>query len=159
MLRDITFLNSKEIRHCKQQLLDQFGHAFTGEFVYVCNDNNRIFIVTPDLAKINLRNLIIDKIGLYLGEQKEHEFRLSKEGAQFLALDAQQQNASLKNVIILNSTELKQYFRGLDIPKDCGAESKMVLLQFESDIIGCAKYKEGIILNFMPKIHRGEVIV
>ena len=101
----------------------------------------------------------IDKIGLYFAEIKHNQARLSKEGAQFLAKKANVEKKELKNVVILNDKELKDYFQGLDLDKDLGSESKFVLLKYKQDIFGCAKYKEKRILNFLPKIHRGETII
>ncbi|MEK6853284.1 MAG: hypothetical protein AABX64_01245, partial [Nanoarchaeota archaeon] len=59
----------------------------------------------------------------------------------------------------LDKEEIKLYFKGVDLKKDLGGKSRHVLIKYENDIIGCSKYKEGVILNYLPKINRGEVIV
>ncbi len=154
-----TILNSRDIKRLRELVENQFGYFLKEDYAYLKGDNDKINIVTKDLAKLNLKNLIIDKIGLYFGEDCTTEIRLSKEGAQLLGQEAIENHKPLKNVIEFTQEELKQYFQGLDIEKDCGDEKRLVLLKYKNDIFGCAKYKEGKILNFMPKTHRGEVII
>ena len=48
---------------------------------------------------------------------------------------------------------------GLDLEKNIGPEDKPIIISYKNNILGCAQYKEGKILNFLPKIHRGEVIL
>ena len=54
---------------------------------------------------------------------------------------------------------MKDYFSGIDLNKELGEENRFVLLKYKEDVFGCAKYKENTIINFLPKIHRGEVIL
>lgn len=154
-----TILNSRDIKRLRELVENQFGYFLKEDYAYLKGDNDKINIVTKDLAKLNLKNLIIDKIGLYFGEDCGTEIRLSKEGSQLLGQEAHENKTPLKNVIEFNEEELKQYFQGQDIEKDCGEEKRLVLLKYNNDIFGCAKYKEKKILNFMPKQHRGEVII
>jgi len=158
-MQTLTILNSKEIKALKQQLENQFGYSFKEDYAYLRNEKDRIFIISKDLAKIDWKKLIVDKVGLYLGEDLAPEFRLSKEGAQLLYLEAKKNKVTLKKVVDLTKEEVKTYFTGIDLPKECGKENRLVILRYREDILGCAKYKEGRILNFLPKIHRGEVIL
>lgn len=157
-MQRLTILNTREIKKIKEILIDNFNHFPTRDYAFLKNEKNRIFIVNKDISRINLKNLVIDKVGLYFAEVKPNYVRLSKEGAQLLALDAARKKKKLKNVVILREREVKSYFQGQDLEKDLGEESKLILLQHQKDILGCAKYKEGQILNFLPKIHRGEMI-
>ena len=75
------------------------------------------------------------------------------EGAFLVGLSAK------KNVVELDAKEVKQYFLGEQLEKDLGSEAKYVLLKFDGKVLGCARYKMERILNFMPKIHRGEVVI
>ena len=85
--------------------------------------------------------------------------RLSKEGAQLLYLEAKKNSQELINVVDLSKEETKTYFLGVDLIKDFGSESRLIILKYEGQILGCAKYKDNKILNFLPKTHRGEVIL
>jgi NOL1/NOP2/fmu family ribosome biogenesis protein len=118
-----------------------------------------VFIVTKDITRIDLKKLIIDRVGLYFAELRKKHVRLSKEGAQLLVLDALQHKKKIKNLVELEAEEVKQYFLGLDLEKDLGIEDKPIIISYKNNILGCAQYKEGKILNFLPKIHRGEVIL
>jgi len=158
-MQQLTILNSKEIKQLRNQIEAQFGYFFPEDYAYLRTEKEKIFLINKDIAKVDWKKLIVDKVGLYLGEDLGPEFRLSKEGAQLLGLAAKKHKIELKNTVELSKEELKHYFTGVDLPKDCGEKSRLVLLSYEKDILGCAKYKEGRILNFLPKIHRGEVIL
>ena len=123
------------------------------------NEDGRLFIINKDIAKIDLKKLRIDRIGLYAAEVKNNQPRLSKEGAQLLVQEAEQQHKTVKNILELTAEEVKDYFQGSNLSKDLGNESKLVLLKYEDNILGCARYKEGKIINFLPKMNRGEVII
>lgn len=157
-MQSLTILNTREVKKIKELLISQFGYALQEDYAYLKNDKDKIFLVNKDAAKLDWKKLIIDKMGLYFAEDKETEIRLSKEGAQLLASEAKKKK-KIVNMVELTKEEAKAYFQGQDLQKDVGAHSKMILLQYEDNILGCAKYKEGNILNFLPKTYRGEVIL
>lgn len=158
-MQTLTILNSKDIKRIKEIITTQFGHFLTTDYAYLRTDKDKIYLINKDVARIDWDKLIVDKAGMYFGEDKGNEIRLSKEGAQLLALDAHKNKVELKNVVELDGEETKRYFLGEDLLTDLGAESRLVLLKYNHDFFGCAKYKEGKILNFMPKIHRGDVVL
>lgn len=143
----------------KEKISGHFGYFPEENYAYLQTEKGKIFLINRDIAKIELRNLKIDRVGLYFAEVKENEIRLSKEGAQLLAAETQKNKKQLKNVVTLTKDEVKFYFTGRDLEKYFGEQNRFVLLEYEGDIFGCAKYKKGKILNFLPKIHRGEVIL
>jgi NOL1/NOP2/fmu family ribosome biogenesis protein len=152
----LIILNTREIKKLKQILLKQFGYALEKEYAYLQNQKKRVFLVNKDISRLNLENLRIDKMGLYLGELKENYFRLSKEGAQLLVLEGK---SKVENVVELSKSQVTSYFEGKDLEINLGEESKLIILSYGTDILGCARYKEGKVLNFLPKIHRRTVIV
>lgn len=164
-MQSLTFLNTREIKQLREPIIEQFGYFPEGNYAFLRSENDRIFIVSKDIARLNLQHLIIERIGLYFAESRKSEahkqpqVRLSKEGAQFLAREAQKKKIKLTNVVTLSAEEVKNYFLGIDVDKDLGEKVRPILLQYNQEILGCAKYKEGKILNFLPKYHRGEVIV
>lgn len=143
----------------KEKISGQFGYFPEENYAYLQTEKGKLFLITRDIAKIELQNLKIDRVGLYFAEVKENEIRLSKEGAQLLAEEARKNKKQLQNVVALTKDEVTFYFTGRDLEKDLGEQNRFVLLEYDNDIFGCAKYKEGKILNFLPKIHRGEVII
>ncbi len=158
-MQKLAILNTREIKKIKNIVTEQFGYFPEEDYAFVQNENDRLFIVSKDIAKLNLNNLIIDRVGLYFAEVKNTQVRLSKEGAQLLAAAARHQGKKLKNVVELTAAEVKDYFQGNNLPRDLGPDNHLILLRFNQQILGCAQYKEKTILNFLPKIHRGEVIV
>lgn len=152
-------LNNKEVKKIREQCTKQFGTFLKKDYAYLLNENERLFVVNKDIARIDLKKLKVDKFGLYFAEVKSNQVRLSKEGAQLLAQEAKESSVELKNSLQLTKEELKNYFQGLDLEKDLGKESKLLILQYQNNTIGCARYKEGKIINFLPKMNRGEVIL
>lgn len=157
-MQSLTILNTREVKQIKELLIQQFGYALQQDYAYLKNEKNKIYLINKDAARLDWKKLIIDKMGLYFAEDKEKEIRLSKEGAQLLVQEAKKNKKKMVNIIEFTAEETKAYFQGLDVEKDLGAESKMTLLQYKDYILGCAKYKEGRILNFLPKTYRGEVL-
>ena len=158
-MQKLTILNSHEVKEIKETLIKEFGFFPSSDFVYLRNETNRIFIINRDLARIDLQKLIVDRVGLYLAEISKERVRLSKEGAQWLAQEAKKEKKKLKNLINLSLEETKRYFKGEDLDKDSGQESRLVLLAYNNKVFGCAQYKQGKILNFLPKEYRGKVIL
>lgn len=158
-MQSLTILNTREVKKIKELLLQQFGYALQEDYAYLKNEKNKIYLINKDAAKLDWKKLIIDKMGLYFAEDKEAEIRLSKEGAQLLAFEAKKNKKKLRNVVELTKEETKAYFQGIDIEKDAGSASRMVMPAYQKNVLGCARYKEGKILNYLPKTYRGEVLV
>ncbi len=158
-MKKLSILNTREIKKIKGIIFSQFSYQLEGDYAFLMNERNRIFIVNKDISRLNIDNLILDRFGLYFGELSGNQLRLSKEGAQFLARKASEDKKELSNVIELTIDEVETYFKGNDLNKELSGENRFVLLSYNKDIFGCAKYKENVILNFLPKIHRGTVIL
>ncbi|MBI2662057.1 hypothetical protein HYX11_01215 [Candidatus Woesearchaeota archaeon] len=158
-MQQLTILNSRDVKKIRELVVKQFGYFPEEDYAFLKGENDKVYMVNKDVARVDLKKLIVDRMGLYFAELRETEVRLSKEGAQLLGREARDNKKELRNVVDLNQREVKAYFAGVDLVKDLGEENKLVLLQFGNDVFGCAKYKGGKIINFMPKIHRGEVIL
>ena len=147
-MQKLQILNSREVKGIVDKLTDQFGFKEKLDYAFLLNEKNKVYIINRDVSRLDYMKLKIDKFGFYFGELKNEEFRLSMEGAWLIG------NQAKKNIIDLNDHETKKYFLGENINKDLGEEKRFILLRYKQDIIGCAKYKEQIILNFLPKTHR-----
>lgn len=161
-MKNYHILNTREIKILREKLTEQFGYFPEEDYAYLQTEKNRIFITTKDLAKLNLDHLIVDRIGLYFAELMENgSVRLSKEGVQLFWREVQRKKKTkeLKNAVELSKEEVQKYFQGEDLEKDLGEKARFVLLQYQKSLLGCGRYKNGKILNFLPKMHRGEVIV
>jgi NOL1/NOP2/fmu family ribosome biogenesis protein len=148
----LTFLNTREVKKIKQQVMDEFGSWFEGDYAFLMNEKKRIFMINKSVNQVDFDKLRVDRIGLYIGEVLKTKVRLSKEGAQLLA------TRDVKNKVELTAEEVTLYFQGADLDKDLG-DPRFILLAYQGDVLGCASYKEGKILNYLPKIHQGTVIL
>ncbi|MFH1405870.1 MAG: hypothetical protein ABIG52_01475 [Nanoarchaeota archaeon] len=163
-MQKLNILNTREVKKIKEIILEDYGYFPEEEYAYLQsekgkNDKEKIYLVNKDLARIDLKKLRIDKLGLYFAELKDNHIRLSKEGVQLLGKLAEDNKKELKNVVELNKKEVKSYFNGDDLEKDLGDKNRFILLRYQKEFLGCAKYKDQKILNFLPKIYRGEVIL
>ncbi len=160
-MQKLKILNTREIKYIQELLAKQFNYSLKENYAYLQNEKDRLFIVNRAVAQIDWEKLRIDRLGLYFAELRQGQIRLSKEGAQLFVHEARQRNAEqkIKNTIPLTKAETRAYFAGVDLKKDLGEEARLVILTYENDVLGCAAYKEGKILNFLSKTHRGEVIL
>lgn len=51
---------------------------------YICSKENKFYIVSKDIAKINLDELNIKSVGLFIGKQEKEKFIISNEAASLL---------------------------------------------------------------------------
>ena len=158
-MQKLSILNTREVKRIKELLVKQFDYAFEGEYAFLQNEKDRLFVVNRDVARLALEHLKIDKMGLYFAEVKEGSLRLSKEGAIFPERCAQLDKKKIEPIVELSDGEVKEYFLGKDLAKEMAVDTRFVLLAYKGSVLGCSAYKEGKILNYLPKIHRGEVIV
>jgi len=119
-MKKLLILNSREIKRLRELVTKSFGYFFKEDYAYLKNDKDKIFIVNKDITRVNLDNLIIDRMGLYFAELKDNQCRLSKEGAQFMFREAKKDKIELKNLVDLDKEEVKTYFTGVDLTKDLG---------------------------------------
>ena len=158
-MKKLNIFNSKEIKRFKKSLEEEYGYSLNGNYAYLINEKNKLFLINKSLSEIDTKNLIVDRVGLYFAEYKNNQVRLSKEGAQFLINKNKKNQQKIKNIINLDQKEVKKYFSGEDLNKNLNIKNSFIFLKYKDNILGCAKYKDQTIINFLPKIHRGEVIL
>lgn len=154
-MKKLKILNSREVKEILKKLNGQFGIHCTLDYAFLMDQHNKIWLIHKDVNLIDFEQLRINSMGLYFAEiNKYGEVRLTIEGSQLVGKFA------TKNVLVLDAEHVKKYFKGEDVPVqlDVGG-SPFVLLQFCSDFFGCAKYKDGILLNYLPKVHRTQELI
>lgn len=144
---NLKILNSKEIKEIKVIIKNQWGCDFKTDLAFLLSSNNRIYVVSRDIAKVDMSKLNIEVIGSYFGELKDEQLRLSIEGSQLIGLIAK------KNVVELDDNEYRTWLKGFDLQKETAAEG-FVILKHRNDFLGTGRVKEGEILNFVPKNRR-----
>ena len=144
---ELKILNRKKIKEILALIKKQWGTDFRTELAFLMNTQNKIFLVNREVFNLNLEKLRINSIGLYFGELKNNELRLSIEGSQLVGKNAKQ------NIAELNEKQAMQWLKGQDI----GIKENytgFVILKHKNDFLGTGKYKQDKILNFVPKARR-----
>jgi len=128
--------------------------------VYACEDflsdfvvakgskKNKIWIMSKELIEFDYGKIKLDSAGLYFGREDSGKIRLSIEGAQIVGKSAK------KNIVYLDEGELSKYIKGENVkPSEIIAceEGEYVLVKYKEDVVGCGKFKEGILINILPK--------
>ena len=144
-------LNSKEVRALADMVKQQWGCGLSDlseSCGFLEGKNGDIFLISRDIERLDLERLRIDSLGLYFGEQKNSELRLSIEASQLIG------KAATRNVVEIDDSEFKDWIRGNDLEKSPDDCSGYVLVRHNTDFIGCGRCKEGKILNFVLKARR-----
>lgn len=164
-MAQLHFLNRKRIKEIFEVLGIQYGLKKGYEeklnYIFMINEDNKINIINPSVASINLDVLHISSLGLYFGELKENEnnkedeIRLSIEGSQIIGPFA------TKNVVEISEGLMRLWIRGYDIEvknhkekENEKQENAFVIVKHKNDFFGCGRLKDGIILNHIPKERR-----
>lgn len=150
LMRDnLKVLNSREGKAIYKLLISQWGYPDDLPFALLQSNADRLYLIAHDFAKVDPGTINIDAIGLYFGELRHGELRLSIEGSQLIGPRA------TKNVVTLDPQQMRQWLNGQDLPWDGEAEG-FVILRSGTDFLGSGKYKpaERKILNFVPKARR-----
>ena len=150
-MQNIKLLNKRETDKIRELIKEQWNSEidFDDYAIYI-DSKSKLFIVNKDTAAFadsNMQKLRINSIGMYFGELKENDLRLSIEGSQMIG-----KNAS-KNIIELNDKQSRDWMRGYDVQKE--AECKgFVLVKHNDDFMGTGRYANGNLTNFVSKTRR-----
>ena len=148
MKKSLKPLASKEKKQLLAQIKEQWNADFKPELVFFINEKQKLYAVHKDIAKIDLSGARINTVGMYFGEQKKGELRLSIEGSQLIGPIAK------KNVVELDEKERIAWLRGEDLHKE-GDWSGFVIIKHDTDYMSTGKYtSDKRILNFVPKARR-----
>ncbi len=148
MKENYDYMPSRELKHFFRMIEEQYGRVpELFEKLAFIRGKERIYVINRDIEKVDMTNLRVNSMGLYIAEVKNEQLRLSIEGSQLIGPGA------TKNVYELSKEQLRKWFMGQDIGVD-GQYEGFVILKHENDYVGSGKFKEGLILNFVPKTRR-----
>lgn len=139
-------LSKKESTKIIEDLKEQFGIKDLKLDYGFVQKEDKIFLISKDLAKIDYKELRINNIGLYFCTIANNGIRLSIEGSQIIGKKA------TKNVIEIFDEELQYWFNGEALVRK--NISGFVLIKHNNDFLGCGYGKEGLIINYIPKERR-----
>ncbi len=147
MKTNLNVLSSRDLKPVLARIKEQWSAEISFPWAWYQSTKNDLFVLSKDITKINPSKLRINSVGLYIGEFKKGEIRLSIEGSQLIGPHAK------KNIVELNKEELRQWLRGEDLIKEVKQEG-YVIMKSNNDFVGTGRVKEGKILNFVPKARR-----
>jgi len=149
-MQQLKILNKKETKELLNSVEKQWGAKLELESAFLKNQKDRIFLITKDLSKIDLSNLRTNSIGLYFCDIAKG-IRLSIEGSQIIGKKA------TKNIVEIEKEQVKLWMRGEDLEIE-GDYSGFVILKNKNDFLGCGKFKDNKVLNYVSKERRVNVI-
>lgn len=145
---NIHFLRTPEKRLILEQLKQQFGIEDL-PYLLVESGKEKIRAFSGSMSKEEIEELStvaqIESIGLYL-IKKEHDLRLSFDGAQILSKQVK------KNIVEITDIDYQEWIRGYDLPIQ--VPSGTYLIKYNTDFIGCAKSNGEKLINHIPKERR-----
>lgn len=156
MSQTLKILNSKEIKHIRELLREQFGYEDRLDVAFFLNEKKeRIYIFTKDLVQFDMTRLRIDTMGLYFGTLYEGQLRLTIDGTQLIGARC------TKNVLDINHKEMQIWMQGekLVISQLSNRPetplSGFVIMRYRhengTDYLGCGKIGGDTLLNYVPK--------
>jgi len=146
-MENLRILNKKDIKRILNKLKEQFEAEIDLDYAFLKNKDDKIFLVSKDLVKIDLSKLRIDRVGLYFCKIEKNGIRLSIEGSQLIGDKAK------KNVVKLDKEQMKEWFSGEDIDIR-GNFDGFVIIKYEDDFLGSGRYSNNIVYNYVPKSRR-----
>ena len=148
MIKELDFLGSRDLKHFFHLIEQQYGKvpSFFEQSAFV-KRNDRIALVSRGIEGVLNNSLRINSAGLYIAEVKNDQLRLSIEGSQLIGPTA------TKNVCEITTEQTKEWFKGNDLEIKRVFEG-FVIIKSGNDFIGSGKFKDGFILNFVPKARR-----
>jgi NOL1/NOP2/fmu family ribosome biogenesis protein len=144
-MQHLKILNRKEIKPILKFLKENFDMSSELDYVFFENPKGKIYLLSKKFADLDEKQLRINNLGLYFGKKEKDGFRLTLEGAQLIG--------AKKNIIEISKGQMASWMRGEDLEAEHDS-NVYVIIKHKKDILGCGKFKDGKILNSVPKERR-----
>ena len=142
-------MNTRERKVILKIIKEQWGCDYKVEHYFMLSPKDRIYLLNHDYDLVKEKKLRINTPGIYFAEYnyKRQQVRLSIEGSQIIG------PLATKNVLDVSKEQFRDWLKGNDIPAndDC---SGFVIVKSGKDYAGSGAFKEGNILNYVPKARR-----
>lgn len=148
MLPTLKKLSTKETKILIKKLEKQFSiEKLKLDYLFLKNNEDRIYMINKSFKSFDKKNLRINTLGLYFAKL-EHGFpRLTIEGSQIIGKKAK------SNIFELDNDNMKMWVNGKDIETK-ERYNNYILIKYNEDFLGVGYYKNGKILNTVPKERR-----
>ncbi len=154
-------LNSRKKKEIKNSILKQFGLREEPPELKDCilalnKKREKVYMVSGDIKELNLEEINISTLGVYLCTIEKDGIRMSIEGSQMIGPYAE-------NTLTLSDEEAGKWVNGQNLLIE-GLSSRInkrgyILIRHlsaegKSDFLGCGKIAGGRIINYVPKERR-----
>lgn len=141
-------LNTREIKKILNWLKGHYGvKELKIDKAFLQSTKDKIYLISKKISELDPKSLRINLIGLYFAKIEKTGVRLSIEGAQIIG------HRSTKNVVELDEEQMNDWIRGKDLDYEAYVEG-FVIVKHKTDFFGVGTYKDGKILNYVPKERR-----
>lgn len=141
-------LNSRDVKKILNWLKEHYGiRDLKIDSAFLKSTKYKIYLISRKISELETKDLRINIIGMYFAKDEKEEIRLTIEGSQIIGPKA------TKNVVELNEQQLSNWLNGQDIEFDAAVEG-FIIIKHKNDFYGVGRYKEGKILNYVPKERR-----
>lgn len=157
-MSELFFLTLKEKQRIFDILFDIYGFENISFFdsydilFKIKDDCEKIYLLSKEISEAPLENFRIDSLGMYFGELKFNEIRLSIEGSLLIG------RYCSKNVYELNDEQFNQFILGNDLEVD-DIKTGFYIIKHGDDYFGSSKIKNNNLNNFVPKERRVGAII
>jgi NOL1/NOP2/fmu family ribosome biogenesis protein len=151
-MENFIFLNKKESGSLLKNIKEQFGiKELDLDYIFVKNRENKIYIVSNSLKKLDMSKLRINSFGSYFCKMDNSGIRMTVEGSQLIGKYA------TKNILELDKEQIKEWIKGnqVDVKSDMIG---FVLIKSKKDFFGSGLIKNNILLNYFPKTRRLKIV-
>ncbi len=147
-------LKKKAIKHIEDILEKHYGVSINlREFeVLKTGVDEKIWLVSKAVSRINLDELKINVMGMYFGKLKRNnKIKLSIEGCQMIGDEV------IRNVVDVDDEHAQRFMKGGNLEvtniNDC-EQNNFVLIKHNSDFLGIGKLSNTFVENLIPKSRR-----
>ena len=151
LTKNLQVMHRKEVKALLMKLKEQWGFEEKLDYVFLKGKEDKIFIASKEIIKIDWENIRINSTGVYFAKETNDELRLSIEGSQIIGPNA------TKNILEISEKLARLWMKGYNIPfdEDEGKEFEgFQILKCKDDFMATGIFKENRILNFVPKNRR-----
>ena len=148
-MHNLKKLSNREKKLLFKKIEEQFGiKDLKLDYLFFKNNEGKIFIVNKEFRDLNTEYLNVNSIGLYFC-RVDKELRLSIDGSQIIGPWAN------KNILEVDEKTADLWLKGNDIENiKEKLDETFIILKNKNDFIGCGKFKDGKILNYVARERR-----
>lgn len=128
-------------------LKEQYGYSGSTDYVIHEGGKNKYYVVSEDLALLDIANIPISYTGLYVANDSGEELRLTMDGAILFGEDCHD------CFVELTDKQKNDWMRGLEIETDI-EQAQYVIAKWNDKIIGCGHAANNTIKPYISKGRR-----